>query len=253
MTDSTVRRFAGLERLYGPGTSARLAKTHVCVVGIGGVGSWAVEALVRSGVGRLTLIDLDHVVESNFNRQIHALDETLGMAKVQAMRARIAQINPHCRVTAIEEFVAPDNVAAILPACAAVIDAIDQRPAKAALLAHCRQQALPVVTTGGAGGRSDPTRIRISDLARTTHDPLCARLRASLRHEHGFPATGDFGIPCVYSTEPIRRADGADSCASGPQGAPLACAGYGSSVAVTAAFGLAAVSCLLARLLVVPV
>lgn len=248
MSDFHVRRFGAIDRLYGSGALATLAGAHICVVGIGGVGSWAVEALARSGIGRLTLIDLDHVAESNFNRQIHALEDTLGQAKVLAMKARIAQIHPACTVTSIEEFVTPENVVRLLPSCDLLIDAIDQRAAKAALLAHCRRNALAVVTTGGAGGRVDPTQMRIADLARTTHDPLAARLRACLRQEHGFPTQGDFGIPCVYSTEALRRPDRA-SCAVVAPGSPLACAGYGSSMAVTAAFGCAAASKALSILL----
>lgn len=249
MLDTHVRRFGGLDRLYGSGSVAALQQAHVCVVGIGGVGSWAVEALARSGIGCLTLIDLDHVAESNFNRQIHALEETLGQAKVWAMKARIAQINPACVVTVCEEFVTPENVAHLVPACDVLIDAIDQRVAKAALLAHCRRTGYAVITTGGAGGRVDPTKIRLADLARTTHDPLAARLRASLRQDFGFPAQGDFGIPCVYSTEAVRRPKRTDFCTAGAPGSPLACAGYGSSMAVTAAFGCAAAAAALDRLL----
>ncbi|MBS3935248.1 MAG: tRNA threonylcarbamoyladenosine dehydratase [Sulfuritalea sp.] len=240
---SASRRFGGIERLYGAGALARLAQAHVCVIGIGGVGSWAVETLARSGVGRLTLIDLDHVAESNLNRQAHALEATLGRAKVQAMGERIAQINPACTVNGIEEFIAPANVATLLQACAPVdlvLDCIDQVRAKAALIGHCRAADLPVITTGGAGGRTDPTRIRVDDLACTAQDALAAKLRATLRRAHGFPREPKrmFGVPCVYSDEPIRRPAGADFCLDGAAG--LACAGYGSSMAVTAGFGLAA-------------
>lgn len=237
------RRFGGIERLYGAGSLARLAAAHVCVVGIGGVGSWAVEALARSGVGRLTLIDLDHVAESNINRQAHALEDTLGQAKVLAMQERVARINPDCRVDCVEEFIAPENVAMLLPACDGVLDCIDQVKAKAALVAHCQSARIPVVTTGGAGGRTDPTRIRIDDLARTTQDALASKLRARLRKEHGFPrdAKKKFGVPCVYSDEQIRRPAGADFCDVDEAGLHgLNCAGYGSSVAVTAGFGCAA-------------
>lgn len=238
-----ARRFGGIERLYGTGSLARLAVAHVCVIGIGGVGSWAVEALARSGVGRLTLIDLDHVAESNVNRQVHALETTLGQAKVVAMRERIAQINPDCRVDCSEEFVAEENVAMLLPACDAVIDAIDQVKAKAALVAHCRRLKLPVITTGGAGGRTDPTRIRIDDLSRTTQDALASKLRAQLRKEYGFTRDPKkkFGVPCVFSDEQKSRLAEADFCDVDERGLHgLNCAGYGSSVAVTAGFGCAA-------------
>lgn len=245
------RRFGGIERLYGAGSLARLAAAHVCVVGIGGVGSWAVEALARSGVGRLTLIDLDHVAESNINRQAHALEDTLGQAKVLAMKERVARINPSCRVDCVEEFIAPENVATLLPACDGLLDCIDQVKAKAALVAHCRKTKIPVVTTGGAGGRTDPTKIRIDDLARTTQDALASKLRARLRKEHGFPrdAKKKFGVPCVFSDEQIRRPEGGacDLDEAGLHG--LNCAGYGSSVAVTAGFGCAAAAHCLAILL----
>lgn len=242
-TPDHTRRFSGIERLYGADSLVRLAAAHVCVVGIGGVGAWAVEALARSGVGRLTLIDLDHVAESNINRQIHALENTLGQAKVAAMKDRIAQINPVCAVECSEEFITPDNVTTLLPNCDVVIDAIDQMRAKAALILCCRARRTYIVTTGGAGGRVDPTRIRVDDLARTTQDALASKLRAFLRKEHGFTRDPKkkFGVTCVYSDEPIRRPASADFCDT-DSGAVhgLNCAGYGSSVAVTASFGFAA-------------
>ncbi len=251
MDSENERRFAGIERLYGPGSLARLAAAHFCVVGIGGVGSWAAEALARSGVGRLTLIDLDHVAESNINRQAHALESTLGQAKVLAMQERIAQINPGCHVRSIEDFVTPKNVATLLPPCDGVLDCIDQVSAKAALIAHCRTAGIPVVTTGGAGGRTDPTRICIDDLSRTRQDALAAKLRARLRKDYGFPRDTQkrFGIPCVFSDEPARRPGGHHSagvaCLNGSAG--LACAGYGSLVAVTAGFGFAAAAYCIAQ------
>jgi tRNA A37 threonylcarbamoyladenosine dehydratase len=239
------RRFAGVDRLHGPGALARLAAAHVCVVGIGGVGSWAAEALARSGVGRLTLIDLDHVAESNVNRQIQALTDTIGQAKVLAMKQRIAAINPSCTVTTVEDFVTEDNVAGLIPACDAVIDAIDQVRPKAAMIAHCRRAKLAVVTTGGAGGRTDPARLKVDDLSRTTQDALASKLRAKLRKDYGFPREPKkkFGVACVYSDEPIRRPANAEACdiddhVAGLHG--LNCAGYGSSVCVTATFGFAA-------------
>ncbi|NWG30749.1 MAG: tRNA threonylcarbamoyladenosine dehydratase [Rhodocyclaceae bacterium] len=240
--DGTARRFSGIERLYGAGSLARLAAAHACVVGLGGVGSWAAEALARSGVGRLTLIDLDHVAESNVNRQAQANEDTLGMAKVAAMRARIAAIHPDCRVNCIEEFVTEENVATLIPPCDLVLDCIDQVKAKAALIAHCRRRKIALVTTGGAGGRADPTKIRIEDLSRTTQDALASKLRAKLRRDYGFPreAKKKFGVPCVFSDEPIRRPQvlACDVDEAGLHG--LSCAGYGSSMTVTAGFGLAA-------------
>lgn len=250
MNIASYRRFGGIARLYGDSALDHLARAHVCVVGIGGVGSWAAEALARSGIGQLTLIDLDHVAESNLNRQVHAVEATIGQAKVLAMRDRIAQINPECLVATVEEFITPENVGIVLPGCAAVVDAIDQVRAKAALLAHCRDAALPVVTTGGAGGKADPALIRVDDLARTSQDPLAAKLRATLRRDYGFPRDPKqpFGIECVYSLEPIQRPEAA-ACAiddHAPQG--LNCAGYGSSVCITAGFGFAAAGRLLALL-----
>lgn len=249
----TQRRFGGIERLYGAGALARAAAAHVAVIGIGGVGSWAAEALARSGIGRLTLIDLDHVAESNINRQVQALGTTLGAAKVAAMRERILAINPGCAVVCVEQFIDEENVAELVPSCDAVIDAIDQVRAKAALIAHCRRAGLRIVTTGGAGGRRDPTQIEIADLARTTQDALASKVRARLRKEHGFSRDPKrkFGVDCVFSPEQAPRDDG--SCAM-PEtefdaGAGLNCAGYGSSVAVTASFGFAAAARVLAAIL----
>lgn len=245
-----ARRLGGVARLYGAEGAARIAAAHVCVIGIGGVGSWAAEALARSGVGRLTLIDLDHVAESNINRQIHALDASLGQAKVQAMAARIAGINPACRVDCIEEFIEPDNVEALLPACDAVIDAIDAVRAKAALIAHCQRQKRLLVTTGGAGGRVDPTRVQVDDLSRTIQDALASNVRARLRKEYGFPRDPKkkFGVDCVFSPEQIVRpaAEVCETDGGALQG--LNCAGYGSSVAVTATFGFAAAARVLVKL-----
>ncbi len=241
------RRFGGVARLYGTEGARKIAAAHVCVIGIGGVGSWVAEVLARSGVGRLTLIDLDNVAESNINRQIHANDQTLGQAKVVAMQQRIALINPGCEVVCVEDFIDVDNVAALLPECDAVIDAIDQVRPKAALIAHCKRNKILLVTTGGAGGRVDPTCIRIEDLSRTTQDALASKVRSRLRSEYGFTRDPKkkFGIECVFSPEQIRRpandaceVDGDADAGKGING--LNCAGYGSSVAVTAAFGMAA-------------
>ena len=237
------RRFGGVARLYGEAALQRFAASHVCVVGIGGVGSWAAEALARSAVGRITLIDLDHIAESNTNRQIHALEGEFGRAKTESMAARIQAINPACAVTAIEEFVSADNVASLLPPCDAVLDAIDNVRAKAALLAQCKRAGVTVVTTGGAGGRRDPTRIVVADLSRTVQDALASKLRARLRKDYGYSRDPKrkFGIDCVFSTEPLSRPVTGAACAidaRGPQG--LNCAGYGSAVTVTACFGLVA-------------
>lgn len=244
------RRFGGIARLHGTEALARLTAAHVCVVGIGGVGSWAAEALARSGIGHLTLIDLDHVAESNINRQIHALEQTLGQAKVLAMRERVAAIHPDCRVDLVEDFITPENVDELIPRCDVMIDAIDQVRAKAALILHCRRTSMPLVTTGGAGGKSDPAMIRVDDLSRTTQDPLAAKLRAVLRREHGFPRDPrtKFGVECVYSLEPLQRPMAAACDVDAPGLHGLSCAGYGSSVCVTGAFGFLAASRAMARL-----
>lgn len=246
------RRFGGIARLYGAAALDRFRQAHVCVIGVGGVGSWVVEALARSAIGSITMIDLDNVAESNVNRQIHALTDTLGMAKVTALGARIKQINPYCQVTEIEDFVGPDNLQEFLAPGRFdyVIDAIDNVRAKTALIVHCREHAIPLVTIGGAGGQIDPTRIEIRDLARTEQEPLLAKVRKRLRAQHGFPR-GDksrFGIDAVFSTEPLRLPQGA--CETGEQAGVtgLNCAGFGSSMVVTASFGLVAAAQVLRKL-----
>ena len=234
--EALERRFGGLERLYGKPGAARIRAAHVAVVGIGGVGSWAVEALARSGVGQLTLIDLDHVAESNINRQIHALDDTLGQAKVHAMRERIQHIHPGCDVHCVEEFVEPGNWPAILPGGVdALIDACDQVPAKTAMAAWARVQRSLFITVGAAGGKRLAHKVDVDDVAQVTHDPLLAQLRYRLRKHHGAPRDGKkIGVPCVFSREAVAPPDA--SCAVQGDGS-LNCHGYGSVVAVTATFG----------------
>lgn len=237
------RRFGGVARLYGTEAAARLSAAHACVVGIGGVGSWSAEALARCGIGWITLIDLDMVAESNTNRQIHALGEIYGKAKVDAMAERIRAINPACQVNCIEDFVTPENTATILDRdFSLVIDAIDQVRAKAAMIAFCRGRKLPIVIAGAAGGQIDPTQVRVGDLSQTIQDPLLAKVRSILRREYGFPAGGKakFGVPAVYSTEPLRYPANEASCDTERGPAGLNCAGFGSSVCVTSVFGMAA-------------
>jgi tRNA threonylcarbamoyladenosine dehydratase len=230
------RRFGGLARLYGVSGAQQIRVAHVAVIGIGGVGSWAVEALARSGIGRLTLIDLDHVSESNINRQIHALESTLGQAKVLAMRDRIAQINPDCEVHCVEEFVEPGNWPELLPAGVdAVIDACDQVRAKTAIAAWALKNQSIFIAVGAAGGKRLAHKVDIEDLSNTTHDPLLAQLRYRLRKEHGAAREGrKIGIACVFSREAVSPPDA--SCAVQGDGS-LNCSGYGSLVAVTATFG----------------
>lgn len=239
------RRFGGIGRLYGPATLTAFRSAHIAVVGIGGVGSWAAEALARSGVGKLSLIDLDNIAESNTNRQIHALESSFGQAKVTAMANRIREINPQCEVREVEGFVTTDNVAELFAdRPGVVIDAIDQVRAKVGMIAFCRASGIPVVVAGGAGGRIDPTRIRIDDLSRTVQDPLLARVRSQLRKDHGFAREPrrKFGVPAVFSEEPLRQPLTGDCDAAGAVSGGLNCAGFGSSMCVTAAFGLFAAS-----------
>ena len=233
----TERRFGGLARLYGVSGAERIRAAHVVVVGVGGVGSWAVEALARSGVGRLTLIDLDNIAESNINRQIHALDDTLGMAKVEAMRQRIAHINPDCVVTCIEDFVEPGNWPGLLNGAHvdAVVDACDQVKAKTAMAAWAIQQKVCFITVGAAGGKRQAHKVDVDDLSNTSHDPLLAKLRYNLRREHGAARDGKkIGVACVFSREAVAQPDA--SCDVQGDGT-LNCSGYGSVVSVTATFG----------------
>lgn len=238
-----ARRFGGVARLYSEAGRNALAAAHVAVVGIGGVGSWSAEALARTGVGKITLIDLDMVAESNTNRQIHALDGIYGKAKVDAMAERILAINPQCEVRKIEDFVTAENVSTLLdPSMNAVIDAIDQARVKIAMIAHCRSLHLPIVVAGAAGGQIDPTQIRLADLSQTTQDPLLAKVRSALRREHGFSRQKKFGIPAVYSTEPLRYPEKNIVCDTSTTSGGLNCAGFGSSVCVTSVFGMVAAS-----------
>ena len=241
------RRFGGLARLYGVDGAARIRGAHVAVIGIGGVGSWTAEALARSGVAALTLIDLDHVAESNINRQIHALDNTVGMAKIEAMRERIARINPHCKVHCVDEFVSEDNWPALLPESVdAVIDACDQIRAKAAMAAWALKTKTLFVSIGAAGGKRLAHLVEVADLSQTTHDPLLAQLRYRLRKFHQAPREGKkIGVACVFSREAVAQPDA--SCNIDGDGS-LNCHGYGSVVAVTATFGQCAAGWVLDKL-----
>lgn len=257
------RRFGGLARLYGVAGADRIRKSHVVIVGLGGVGSWAAEALARSGVARLTLIDLDHIAESNINRQVHALDTTLGQSKVQAMRERIALINPICRVECIEEFVDAENwqdlVSVDLHAGdhnTAFIDACDQVKAKTALAAWALNNKACLISVGAAGGKRLAHQVDIEDLSAVTHDPLLAQVRSRLRKDHAAARTGKMNVMCVFSREPITKPSvfqssamlagpipaSADSSTSLPipSDGSLNCHGYGSSVTVTSTFGMCA-------------
>ena len=244
------RRFGGIGRLYGLPALARFRAAHVCVVGVGGVGSWIVEALARSAIGQLTLIDLDHVAESNINRQIQALSATVGQAKVAALAERIAQINPACQVHQVEDFVAADNLDQLIGGKGfdLVIDAIDSVKAKAALISYCCNNDIRIVTIGSAGGQIDPTRIEVRDLTRTEQEPLLKMVRKRLRTQYNFPRSikTKFNVDAVFSMEPLTFPESEARCeldapadaATGVSG--LNCAGFGSSMVVTASFGLIA-------------
>ncbi|HET6603943.1 MAG TPA: tRNA threonylcarbamoyladenosine dehydratase [Xanthomonadaceae bacterium] len=258
MTPSS-ERFAGIDRLYGSGSLQRLAVCHVRVIGVGGVGSWAVEALARSGIGRLTMIDADEACLSNTNRQLHALDGAYGRRKVQVLAERVQAINPECRIEAIPKFLTPGNLGELLEEpCDLVLDACDGFRVKVETAAWCRRRKQALVVVGSAGGRTDPTLIRARDLSRTEHDALLALIRRKLRTEFGFPRNPDryFGIPAVYSLQNVRypQPDGS-VCGTRPALAPEAAlrldcgAGLGAAMHVTAAFGMVAVATAMTRLL----
>lgn len=231
------RRFGALRRLYGDLGYARLRALRVAVVGLGGVGSWAAEALARSGVAGLMLIDFDHVAESNINRQVQALGRTVGQSKGEALRDRFADIHPGCAVQLVDDFATAENWPGLLPGPVdAVIDACDQILAKRALAAWALGSGTPFVTVGAAGGKRHAHRVDADDLAAATHDPLLAALRQRLRKEHGAPRTGPMGLRCVFSRESVAMPAG-DECAVDGS---LNCHGYGSSVMVTATFGMVA-------------
>lgn len=257
MNTSDRERFGGIERLYGRSSPAQLATAHVAVIGIGGVGSWVAEALARTGVGQLTLFDLDDVCITNVNRQLHALTGTIGMAKVDVMAERIMDINPGCLVTPVNDFVTADNVAEHLhQGFDVVIDAIDSINAKAAILAYCKRNKIKVICIGGAGGQIDPRLITTGDLAKTIQDPLLAKVRQRLRKDYGFTTNSKrkFGIEAVYSTEQLRypQADGSVCTQKADLGGSvrLDCnAGFGAVTMVTASFGMIAASRAVALLL----
>ncbi|MBU3725081.1 MAG: tRNA threonylcarbamoyladenosine dehydratase [Burkholderiaceae bacterium] len=246
-----IRQFASTARLFSAQEFVQLRQAHVAVVGLGGVGSWAVEALVRSGIGALTLVDMDHVAESNLNRQVQALHSTLGAAKSEALASRIQDIAPDCRVNMVDEFLTPENAAEVMSVGNARqteskqsarsgpdvwIDATDDLAAKRAMILVMRtgKRLKQLIVSGGAGGKTDPTRIEAADLSQTTQDPLLSTLRYDLRKHHGFPRQGKMHIHTVFSRQPMIRTEDCDPAAK------LACAGYGSLVTVTATMGMVA-------------
>lgn len=247
---SYQQRFAGVARLYGQQGLTKLSQSHVCIVGIGGVGSWVAEALARTGVNTITLIDLDDVSISNINRQIHALDSSLNLSKIEVMKSRISDINPDCNVALVEDFVTPANVTELITQrFDLVIDAADSVKAKAAIVNHCKRQKIKVICIGGAGGQRDPLQISKGDLAKTIQDPLLAKVRSELRRFHRFSSNPkrNFGVECIYSTEQLSYPTpdgGVSQQKQSSQGASkMDCStGFGAFVGVTATFGLIAAS-----------
>jgi tRNA A37 threonylcarbamoyladenosine dehydratase len=250
-------RFGGMQRLYGVDAFATITQANICVVGIGGVGSWVAEALARSGVGKLTLIDMDDVSDTNINRQLVALESTLEVAKVEVMADRINDINPACECTLVEDFIGPHNLDEYLDkGFDYVIDACDSIKAKAALINWCKRNKIPVLTIGGAGGQTDPTQIQVADLAKTKADPLAAKLRNNLRRYYGFSDNKQrkFGVDCVFSLEQLvyPHPDGNVSYAKHANiaGAKMDCSrGFGAASFVTGSFAFVAVSRVLDKLI----
>lgn len=243
VAENELRRFTGTQKLYGEGAFSAFQNSHVMVIGVGGVGSWAVEALARSGVGKLTLVDMDVLAESNINRQLPALTSTLGYEKIEVMAQRCKEINPSIQLNLIDDFLSAENLLEIL-ACQpdVVLDCIDDVKAKLALILHCRFHKIPLIVSGGAGGKVDPTQIRVADLSKTTQDPMLAKLRNQLRQKGICKNPKQkFGLTCIYSEEQPKLAS--NSCSTG-----LHCGGYGSAVTVTNSFAMFATAEVLKKL-----
>lgn len=248
--DNYEQRFGGIGRLYTPEGLAKLRQSHVCVIGIGGVGSWAVEALARTGIGKITMIDMDDICVTNINRQIHAMTGTIAQLKTEAMKERVEKINPECVIEIIDDFITPENIPEYLNrGYDYVLDAIDSVRTKAALIAYCKRNKIKLITTGGAGGQTDPSQIQIADLSKTIQDPLAARVRSLLRKEYNFSQNPKrkFGIDCVFSTQPLIFPKMGEGC---EVSATMNCAnGFGAVTMVTATFGFFAVSRVIDKLL----
>ena len=243
MTESYQNRFGGIARLYGAKQQNYLLNAHFCVVGIGGVGSWVAESLARTGIGKITLIDLDDICVTNVNRQIHALTSTIGEAKVDAMAERLKGINPECEVTLVDDFLTLENIKEHIQSYDYVIDCIDQVKIKAALIAHCKRNKLPVITIGGAGGQIDPTQIKVGDVAKTKQDPLLSKVRYLLRKQYNFSNNPKrkFGVECIYSEEQLVYPSSDGTVCHAKQGADgnmnMDCqTGFGSLTMVTGSF-----------------
>lgn len=248
--DNYEQRFGGIARLYGDAGLARLRQAHICVIGIGGVGSWVTEALARSGIGKITLIDMDDICVTNINRQLPALTGTIGKLKTEVMAERIRLINPECQVNIIDDFISPDNQGEYLnQGYDYVVDAIDNVKTKAALIAYCKRHKINIITIGGAGGQTDPQQIKIADLTRAIQDPLLAKVRSVLRKDFNFTQNPKrkFGVDCVFSTQPLIFPKISGNC---DISATMNCAnGFGAATMITATFGFFAVSRVIDKLL----
>lgn len=242
--DEYDRRFAGVAKIYGDDSFNHYASSHVMVIGIGGVGSWAVEALARTGVGELTLVDMDVVAASNINRQLPAMSSTLGHEKIEVMAERCRSINPRIKINLVDDYLTPENIQALLENTPdLILDCIDDVKAKLSLMLHCRFNKIPLIVSGGAGGKLDPLKIRVADLSKTEQDPMLAKLRTQLRSKGICKKPKEkFGITCVYSID--NPFSSSDVCPS----AGLRCGGYGSAVVVTSSFAMVAVSEVLKKL-----
>ena len=248
--DNYEQRFGGIGRLYTPEGLSKLRQAHVCVIGIGGVGSWAVEALARTGIGKITMIDMDDICVTNINRQIHAMTGTVAQLKTESMKERVERMNPECVIEIIDDFISPENIPEYLNrGYDYVIDAIDSVKTKAALIAYCKRNKIKLITTGGAGGQTDPSQIQIADLSKTIQDPLASKVRSLLRKEYNFSQNTKrkFGVDCVFSTQPLIFPKMGESCEIS---ATMNCAnGFGAVTMVTATFGFFAVSRVVDKLL----
>lgn len=257
MSEVPDPRFGGVSRVYGQQALNHFQQLHIVVAGLGGVGSWAVEALARTGIGKLTLIDLDDVCTTNINRQLPATDDTIGQLKTEVLAQRVKSINPNCEVKVIDDFLLPENFEEYLTGANAVLDAIDSVNTKAALVAWCKRRKLRLVVCGGAGGQIDPGMIRVGDLAKAKQDPLLAKVRSQLRRDYGFSKNPKrkWGVDCVYSEEQLRypiisgELEGEVTLQKPGSGSMrLDCSsGFGAAMVVTCSFAMQATAVLLKK------
>ncbi|MCK7459100.1 tRNA cyclic N6-threonylcarbamoyladenosine(37) synthase TcdA [Idiomarina aminovorans] len=257
MNEVPDQRFGGVSRVYGQPSLTHFQRLHIVVAGLGGVGSWAVEALARTGIGKLTLIDLDDVCTTNINRQLPATDDTIGQLKTEVLAQRVKAINPNCEVRVIDDFLLPENFEEYLTGADAVLDAIDSVNTKAALVAWCKRRKLRLLVCGGAGGQIDPGMIRVGDLAKAKQDPLLAKVRSQLRRDYGFSKNPKrkWGVDCVYSEEQLRypvisgEQEGEVTLQKPGSGSMrMDCSsGFGAAMVVTCSFAMQATAVLLKK------